>query len=156
MVFVDFFCIGIQLFESSEIPQFLIVQFFWYAASIQTSFYKYKEWKKKKYLLMVVTTWPKLFYGPVWLQNTINQWLRQISILLSFDKLNFSKGSKREKSISNYSLLFGFHQNSISSTKNSVIMLEWEDSIKNRYWGSIYKAGMNEKVDKSNLEALGG
>ena len=52
----------------------------------------------------------------------IHQWLRQISMKLPFavlrkSALKFSKGSKRENSISYYFLLFWFNQNSISVLK---------------------------------------
>jgi len=70
-------------------------------------------------------------------RNPNHQWLRQISMKLPFavlrkSALKFTKGSKRENSISYHFLLFWFHQNLISSTKNSAIMLEWEDSLKSR------------------------
>ena len=47
------------------------------------------------------------------------QWLRQISMKLPLRKsaLKFTKGSKRENSISYYFLLFWFNQNSISVLK---------------------------------------
>ena len=60
--------------------------------------------------------------------TTTHQWLRQISMKLPFavlrkTALKFTKGSKRENSISYYFLSFWFHQNLISSTKNPTIML---------------------------------
>jgi len=55
-------------------------------------------------------------------RNPNHQWLRQISMKLPFavlrkSALKFTKGSKRENSISYYFLLFGFHQNLISVLK---------------------------------------
>ena len=66
--------------------------------------------------------------GALSIEQPING-LRQISMKLPYDvlrksALKFTKGSKRENSISYYFLLFWFHQNSISSTKNPAIMLE--------------------------------
>ena len=54
--------------------------------------------------------------------HRIHQWLRQISMKLPFavlrkSALKFTKGSKRENSISYYFLLFWFNQNSISVLK---------------------------------------
>ena len=53
---------------------------------------------------------------------TDHQWLRQISMKLPYavlrkSALKFTKGSKRENSISYYFLLFWFNQNSISALK---------------------------------------
>ena len=61
-------------------------------------------------------------------KHPVHQWLRQISMKLPYAVLRksavkFTKGSKRENSISYYFLLFWFHQNSVSSTKNPAIML---------------------------------
>jgi len=55
-------------------------------------------------------------------RNPNHQWLRQISMKLPFavlrkSALKFTKGSKRENSISYFFLLFGFHQNLISVLK---------------------------------------
>ena len=44
------------------------------------------------------------------------------------------------------SCCFGSIKNSISSTKNPAIMLEWEVSLKSQWQGFIKKAGMHEKL----------
>ena len=65
-----------------------------------------------------------------------SHWLRQISMklpaILRNPALKFTKGSKRENSLSYYFLLSGFHQNSISNIKYLAIMLEWDDFLINR------------------------
>ena len=54
------------------------------------------------------------------------------------------KGSKRKNSISYYLMLFWFHQNSISSTKNPAIMLGWEIWA-GLFWRPVFSIG-NQKV----------
>ena len=61
-------------------------------------------------------------FGAAEKKETYHQWLRQISMKLPFavwrkTALKFTKGSKRENSISYYFLLFWFNQNSISVLK---------------------------------------
>ena len=72
-------------------------------------------------LLLVSSTFEKMWTCVI---NTFtgHQWLRQISMKLPYallrkSALKFTKGSKRENSISDYFLLFWFYQNSISVLK---------------------------------------
>ena len=75
------------------------------------------------YYLCVCVSVCLVFMILTYLQGILaHQWLRQISIKLPFavlrkSALKFTKGSKRENSISYHFLLFWFNQNSISVLK---------------------------------------